>query len=419
MSLTLSHEDPAGYSISGYTASAGSLSSNDKSYLLAMPENGDVTISRSLNKLFTNSDISISAIDDQTYIGSEICPEITVTDGKASLELNTDYTVECSDNVNAGTATMAITGAGNYAGSVAKMFEIAQAPVTVSGVNAANKVYDGTTSATIAGTAIVSGVLGNDDVGVEYGTAVFADANVGEGIAVAFSGFTLTGADKGNYYLSNQPASVAANITKAPLTITAKDKAIVYGDEPANDGVEYSGFVGDETEKVLSGKLAYSYNYKKLDNVGKYTITPSGLTANNYEITFIPGTLNVAKVDVAVKAPEAKELVYSGKSQELVTAGKTNFGTLLYSLDGEKYSAEIPAATDAKTYTVYYKVAESDNWNAFEAKKIEVKIEKSTAIGHMNTRAARVIKVGADRTFDLKGRPVRGSSNARGAYYKK
>lgn len=70
-------------------------------------------------------------------------------------------------------------------------------------------------------------------------------------------------------------------------------------------------------------------------------------------------------------------------------------------------------------YTVYYKVEGSDNWNAFEAKKIEVVIAKSTAIGHMNTRAARVIKVGADRTFDLKGRPVRGSSNARGAYYKK
>ena len=130
--------------------------------------------------------------------------------------------------------------------------------------------------------------------------------------------------------------------------------------------------------------------------------------------------VKIAKADVSVEAPVAKEkLVYSGKSQELVTAGKTNFGTLLYSLDGKKYSSEIPAATDAKTYTVYYKVEGSDNWNAYEAKKVEVVIAKSTAIGRMNTRAGRVIKVGTDRTFDLKGRPVRGSSNARGAYYKK
>ena len=47
--------------------------------------------------------------------------------------------------------------------------------------------------------------------------------------------------------------------------------------------------------------------------VGEYAITPSGLTASNYEITFLPGTLNVAKADVSVKAPVAKEkLVYSG-----------------------------------------------------------------------------------------------------------
>ncbi|WP_295052155.1 hypothetical protein [uncultured Fibrobacter sp.] len=70
-------------------------------------------------------------------------------------------------------------------------------------------------------------------------------------------------------------------------------------------------------------------------------------------------------------------------------------------------------------YTVYYKVAGSDYWNAFEAKKVEVIIAKSTAIGRMSPRVARVTRVGSDRTFDLKGRPVHGSSNARGAYYKK
>ena len=368
VSLTLSHEDPAGYSISGYTASAGTLSSNDKSYLLAMPENGDVTISRSLAKLLTNSDISISAIDDQTYIGSEICPEITVTDGKASLELNTDYTVECSDNVNAGTATMAITGAGNYAGSVAKMFEIAQAPVTVSGVNAANKVYDGTTSATIAGTAIVSGVLGNDDVGVEYGTAVFADANVGEGIAVAFSGFTLTGADKGNYYLSNQPASVAANITKAPLTVTAKNKIIAYGDDPANDGVEYDGFVGEENESVLGGKLTYSYNYKKLDKVGKYTITPSGLTADNYDITFVAGTLTVELKKLTVTAlpdtitygdevPSEFNVEYSGfvdnETEDVLKGSLSNSCEYTQYGDAGKY-AITPSGLTADNYEIEF-----------------------------------------------------------------
>ena len=82
-------------------------------------------------------------------------------------------------------------------------------------------------------------------------------------------------------------------IAQAPLTITAKDKTIAYGDEPANDGVKYSGFAGEENESVLGGKLSFSYSYKKLDKVGKYTITPSGLTASNYDISFVAGALNV------------------------------------------------------------------------------------------------------------------------------
>ena len=55
-------------------------------------------------------------------------------------------------------------------------------------------------------------------------------------------------------------------------------------------------------------------------------------------------------VDVKVTAPTAKTgLVYTGSAQELVSAGSTNVGTLQYSL-------AIPKGTDAKTYTVYYRV---------------------------------------------------------------
>lgn len=83
---------------------------------------------------------------------------------------------------------------------------------------------------------------------------------------------------------------------------------------------------------------------------------------------------------VITTAPSAKaELVYNGEGQELITAGTTNFGDLLsYSLDGVNYSADIPTATDAGTYTVYYKVENSDNWNEVDAKNITVSITKAT-----------------------------------------
>ncbi len=51
-----------------------------------------------------------------------------------------------------------------------------------------------------------------------------------------------------------------------------------------------------------------------------------------------------------------KNLSYTGKSQELVTAGAASGGIMLYSLDGETYAAELPTATDPGEYTIYYKV---------------------------------------------------------------
>jgi formylglycine-generating enzyme required for sulfatase activity len=76
----------------------------------------------------------------------------------------------------------------------------------------ANKQYDGTTTATVIGTAVIDGLIDGDYVSVVTGTAAFVDALVGNGKTVTFSGWSLTGTDAGNYSLSAQPASVKANI---------------------------------------------------------------------------------------------------------------------------------------------------------------------------------------------------------------
>lgn len=85
-------------------------------------------------------------------------------------------------------------------------------------------------------------------------------------------------------------------ITKAPLTVKAKDATIFKGDEPANNGVICQGFVNGEDESYLSGTLYYSYSYTKWDADGSYTITPGGYMSANYEITFVPGILTVEPI---------------------------------------------------------------------------------------------------------------------------
>src|SRR5207245_5087370 len=93
--------------------------------------------------------------------------------------------------------------------------------VTLTGsVTADNKVYDGTTSATIA-TRSLTGVLGSDAVSLSGGTASFASKTVGAAKTVNVSGLTLSGTDAANYQLASTTASTTAAITARPLVVSA------------------------------------------------------------------------------------------------------------------------------------------------------------------------------------------------------
>jgi hypothetical protein len=94
------------------------------------------------------------------------------------------------------------------------------APLTVTGITAANKIYDTTTTASLnVGGAALVGVFAGDTVTLNTGAAsgVFVSANVGSGITVTVTGLTLGGAQAGNYVVT---ATTTANISAAPLTVT-------------------------------------------------------------------------------------------------------------------------------------------------------------------------------------------------------
>lgn len=122
----------------------------------------------------------------------------------------------------------------------------------------------------------------------------------------------------------NTTATLDYAITKAPLTVTANDNEITYGDSPNNKGVSYSGFVNNEKADVLQGTLNYTYNYKQYDNVGdNYTITPSGQTSDNYAITYVPGQLKVTPLTAELKWENTENRTY-GDNKGNVTAKVIN-----------------------------------------------------------------------------------------------
>ena len=71
---------------------------------------------------------TVSAIVDQVYTGKVVEPRPVVRCGGRTLVLNTDYTVTYKNNINVGTATVTVTGKGNYTGKKEATFEIAGSP---------------------------------------------------------------------------------------------------------------------------------------------------------------------------------------------------------------------------------------------------------------------------------------------------
>ena len=121
---------------------------------------------------------------------------------------------------------------------------------------------------------------------------------------------TITAKDGSALYAGTTTATFTIN--KAPLTVTANNKSINYGEAPANNGVDYDGFVENEDESVLGGTLKFAYTYTQYEPVGTYLITPYDLTAANYAITFASGTLTVAKKSLTVTAKNHR--IYYGNA---------------------------------------------------------------------------------------------------------
>lgn len=88
----------------------------------------------SVTKDFTIKPLDISrysaSLSQYSYTsdGTEKCPDVTVTYGDKTLAAGTDFTVSYKDNVKEGTATVTITGAGNYTGIINTTFTITAAP---------------------------------------------------------------------------------------------------------------------------------------------------------------------------------------------------------------------------------------------------------------------------------------------------
>jgi phage tail protein X len=246
-----------------------------------------------------------------TNIGSPVTLDDT---GAASLQ---------TEALPAGTDMVKVvyTSDGNFAGSSVTVNQaVALKPLTITGLSAQDKTYDGTTAATITGTPSLVGVVTGDNVTLSgAATGAFADPNVGTAKTVTVASLTLAGLPASNYTLT-LPAVTAA-ITRAAASVNPNAASKTYGaDDPAFNGT-LTGFIASD-----SITATYSRNPGETVAGSPYTISavlsPAG-TLGNYNITYNTAAFTINKANATV-TPDTLSKTY-GATDPALTGMLTGF----------------------------------------------------------------------------------------------
>ncbi|SFW88271.1 MBG domain-containing protein [Chitinophaga sancti] len=265
------------------------------------------------------------------------------------------YTGNSQGAVNAGNYVITPSGlsAANYSITYANgNLAISKAALTVTAADATT-TYNGL--AYTGGNGVnYTGFVNNETSATLTGTLAYSGNSQG---AVNAGNYIITpsGLSAANYDLSYTNATLT--ITKAPLTVIANNDNKVYDGTPytGGNGISYTGFVNNETQAILAGTLAYTGTSQGAVNATTYTITPSGLSAVNYNLTYTNGTLTITKAPLTVSANNDSK-VYNGASYSggngVSYTGFVNNETAASLTGTLAYTGTSQGATNVGSYTI-------------------------------------------------------------------
>ena len=276
---------------------------------------GEVTKNFQITKSIASCNITLQPADDSgyTYNGQEKKPTVTVTDGEKTLT-SADYTVAYGENINAGTATVTVTGQGNYTGSVEKHFTIEPQHLSIN--TSKNTIsdtftYDGTAKepnvpTLIAGINTEVTLTKDTDYTVEYDNNI----NAGSEAKIIFKPKT------GSNYTFDE-FTINFTIKKGTLANveTEKNVSVRYGDTTAHavtdwglpTDVEFTAEMGkvEDEQKILSNatllgtQLTFRLKETTTANIGNTVTIPVAFSSQNYNDVTITLTITIVKKDDA------------------------------------------------------------------------------------------------------------------------
>lgn len=309
-----------------------------------------------------------------TYDGTAKQPAVTVKKGNNEVN-SSEYKVAYSNNTNAGTATVTITdnkADGNYEiEETTKTFTIEKeqlkATVTAKTLTYSSEAQE-LVSGSLSGTNTANCSIKYSSDGTNYTSTIPKGKET--------KTYTVYYKAEGD---SNHKGTDAATVE---VTISAKTvsnpKVVVSPSSFTYDGTEKKPDVTVYDGETEIDKSEYTVGYSNNTNAGTATVTITDADGGNYTVSGT-GSFAILSEGSTYTPPTAKTgLVYNGTEQELLTAGSTTTGTMQYSSDGKTYSTDIPKGTNAKTYTVYYKVVGDGNHKDSSPVSLTVTISEKT-----------------------------------------
>ena len=201
---------------------------------------------------------------------------------------------------------------------------------------------------------------------------------------------TATIAHRGNYY-SRTSSAVKLVVNKVTLTVTAVNKTMTYGGTVPTYTYTATGYVNSETASVLSGTVKYTVKNRSgtvvtvsaTTSAGTYTITPSGLSATNYNITYKAGTLTINKARATMTVSDASKIIEDGSSSTFTYTYEGDGAVTVKSSDTSIATCSVNTST--KTVTV----------NALKTSTKAATITVSAADGTNYTATSKTVQIGA------------------------
>jgi hypothetical protein len=247
---------------------------------------------------------------------------------------------------------------------------VAPKELTITGLTGVDRTYDGTTTATVTGTASLVGVVGSDDVTLNSTsvTYAFADATAGPAKPIIVLGFSLNGSAAGNYTVA-QPTDITATINKAASSISVT----------GSDTFTFNNLAqGPNTSNVTGSTGLVNYSYTGVSpvvassptrptNAGTYTVVATVASDTNYEaatsadfnftIAKADQTITLAATDAKTTASAAYTLPLNANSGLPITY--TSPDTSVITISGNTITI-----VGAGTATITANQAGNDNYNA-------------------------------------------------------